>query len=78
MNKTSLFVLTTLCAAMGAASAQTSTSSVTLFGVVDLGVRAVRNGDGSTVKSVVDGGLAASRIGFRGEEDLGGGLKASF
>ena len=73
--KKSLFTLAALAACAGAASAQ---SSVTLFGVVDLGMRAVRNGDGSTVKSLTSGGLATSRLGFRGEEDLGGGLKASF
>lgn len=58
-----------------AASAQ---STVTVFGVVDLGYRVVKNGDGGSTKSVFDGGLGASRLGFRGVEDLGGGLKAGF
>ena len=64
-----------LAAFAGAASAQDST---TLFGIVDVGVRAVKNGDGSTVKSLVSNGLTTSRIGFRGVEDLGDGLKAGF
>ena len=74
--KKPLLVLAALGALSGAVSAQTS--SVTLFGIIDLGARAVKNGDGGTVKSLFDGGLAASRMGFRGEEDLGGGLKAGF
>ena len=73
--KKSLIALAALGAFAGAASAQ---SSVTLFGIVDTGVRAVKNGDGSTVKSLTNDGLATSRIGFRGEEDLGAGLKAGF
>jgi len=52
-------------------------SSVTVFGILDLGVRQVKNGDQS-VSSVSNGGLSTSRIGFRGVEDLGDGLSASF
>ncbi len=73
--KKSLIALAALGAFAGAASAQ---SSVTLFGIVDVGARAVKNGDGSTVKSLTSNGLATSRLGFRGVEDLGGGLKAGF
>ena len=73
--KKSLIALAALGAFAGAASAQ---SSVTLFGILDTGVRAVKNGDGGTVKSLTNDGLATSRLGFRGEEDLGGGLKAAF
>src|SRR5690242_9540540 len=73
--KKSLIALAALGAFAGAASAQ---SSVTLFGIVDVGARAVKNGDGSTVKSLTSNGLATSRLGFRGEEDLGAGLKAGF
>jgi predicted porin len=73
--KKSLIALAALGAFAGAASAQ---SSVTLFGIVDVNARAVKNGDGSTVKSLTNNGLATSRLGFRGEEDLGGGLKANF
>ena len=73
--KKSLIALAALGAFAGAASAQ---SSVTLFGIVDTGIRVVRNGDSGTVKSLTNDGLSASRLGFRGEEDLGGGLKAGF
>ena len=77
--KKSLIALAAL-AAVGAASAQ---SSVTLYGVVDIGYGShkteTRNGTG-TIKSsgVMDGANAGNRIGFRGTEDLGGGLKANF
>jgi predicted porin len=59
----------------GAAHAQAST--VTLFGVVDAGVRYVKNGDRS-VSSASSNGINSSRFGVRGQEDLGGGLRAGF
>jgi predicted porin len=65
--------LAMLCGFAGAASAQ---SSVTAFGVVDLSLRYVKNDD-ATYQLAQDG-MSASRLGFRGVEDLGGGLKAGF
>lgn len=50
-------------------------SSVTLFGMVDTGLRSVSNG-GVRVTQVAADGLTGSRLGFRTEEDLGGGMKA--
>lgn len=73
--KKSLLALAALTAFAGVASAQ---SSVTLFGVVDLAARNVKNGSAGSVKSLSAGGNATSRIGFRGVEDLGGGLRAGF
>ncbi|CAE6857709.1 Outer membrane porin protein 32 [Paraburkholderia nemoris] len=58
----------------GAVQAQT----VQLFGIVDVNVRSVHNGNAGTAIGMGDGTLNASRIGFRGLEDLGGGLKAGF
>ena len=52
-------------------------SSVSLYGVVDMGLRHVRNGDAATV-SLSANGNNTSRIGLRGIEDLGEGLKAGF
>ena len=72
--KKSLLALAALTAFAGVASAQ---SSVTLFGVVDLNARGVDNGTGSRSTLSQDGN-ASSRLGFRGVEDLGGGLKAGF
>lgn len=61
-------------AAAGAASAQ---SSVTLFGVVDTDI-AIGRGSIADRTQLSNSGNATSRIGFRGVEDLGGGMSASF
>jgi predicted porin len=71
--KKSLIALAVLGAA-GAASAQ---SQVTLFGVVDVGVRHVDNAGTKQTQLSTDG-MQSSRLGFRGTEDLGGGLRAGF
>ncbi|MBB3178324.1 porin [Variovorax sp. Sphag1AA] len=89
MKKT-LIALSTLAAA-GAASAQ---SSLTLFGVVDVGVsyyeatsKYQNNGVLPTTPkpdikqsqwALSNSGNASSRLGFRGQEDLGGGYAAAF
>ena len=77
--KKSLIALAAL-AAVSAASAQ---SSVTLYGVVDIGYGAQKTQSRDGTTSVRSSGLmesanAGNRIGFRGTEDLGGGLKANF
>jgi len=71
--KKSLLALAALTAFAGAASAQ---SSVTLFGVLDLNVRQINNDDNRTIMS--QDGIASSRLGFRGVEDMGGGMRAGF
>jgi len=71
--KKSLIALAALGAFAGAVSAQ---SSVTMFGVVDLNLLSVDN-DQRTY-SMGASGMSSSRLGFRGVEDLGGGLKAGF
>jgi predicted porin len=72
---------TLIAIAAVAASALTTSalaqSSVTLFGVVDVGVRQLDNADVRQSQLSTDG-LSSSRLGFRGIEDLGGGLKAGF
>ena len=73
--KKSLLALAVLGAFVGAASAQ---SSVTIFGIVDLSLKQVKN-DGSDARKTMDNNaLNSNRLGFRGVEDLGGGLKAAF
>jgi len=67
-------VLAVFAAISGGAYAQ---SSVTLFGVIDEAARYTKNGD-LKLKSLVSGGINTSRIGLRGVEDLGDGLKAGF
>jgi predicted porin len=71
--KKSLIALAVLAAA-GAASAQ---SSVTLFGVVDATV-ALGRGSVSDKTQLTNSGYNSSRLGFRGTEDLGGGMSAGF
>jgi predicted porin len=73
MRKT-LFAASVLCALASGAMAQ---SSVQIFGTMDIGVRHVQNGAGS-VTTVSSHGASTSKIGFRGEEDLGGGMRAGF
>lgn len=80
--KKSLLALAVLGAFAGAATAQ---SSVTIYGLVDLGVG---KGNGGSVKTAgldpkegkawTEKASNASRLGFRGNEDLGGGLSAQF
>ena len=74
--KKSLIALAVLASA-GVASAQ---SSVTLFGIVDVALSyGSGNGVGSSNKTqLTSGAYNSSRIGFRGTEDLGGGMSASF
>lgn len=76
--KKSLLALAVLGAFAGAASAQ---SSVTVYGIVDLGLTSQDTGltAGSDRKTgITSGNQSASRIGFKGTEDLGNGLKANF
>jgi len=73
MRKT-LFASAMLCALSGGAMAQ---SSVTIFGTMDVGARHVENGAGA-LYTISSHGASTSKIGFRGLEDLGGGLQAGF
>ena len=72
--KKSLLALAALTAFAGVASAQ---SSVTLFGIIDQSVNIVKNGAISQ-KLLSSNQLNSNRLGFRGVEDLGGGLRAGF
>ena len=67
-----------LFAAAGAVQAQ---STVQVFGLIDLGVESVSNvgGGRSTLTRMPSlTGELPSRLGLRGSEDLGGGLKVNF
>lgn len=73
-------------AALAFASVASAQSTVTLFGVVDMGMSGYQNksetplGVTATASRTVlsSNGYNSSRLGFRGTEDLGGGLAASF
>ena len=80
-------LIATAALAMVAGTAQAQ-SSVTVYGVLDIGVSEVKNETtttaGVTTSNKIsntgngDGSLATSRLGFRGTEDLGQGRKANF
>ena len=65
-----------------AATGAFAQSTVTLYGLADIGygTHKTTGNEGRSIKSkgVMDGANAGSRIGFRGTEDLGGGLRAEF
>ncbi|MGJ7609634.1 MULTISPECIES: porin [unclassified Variovorax] len=74
-------------AALQAASLASAQSSLTLFGIADAGISryeaTARNPmTGGTItqrqSGLSSGGNSTSRLGFRGTEDLGGGLSAGF
>lgn len=76
--KKSLLALAVLGAFAGAASAQTS---VTLYGSFDGGVRSQTNVDAAGNSKLTMGSSGtynSNRFGFKGVEDLGGGLNAHF
>jgi predicted porin len=62
-------------AAGTAAQAQTQ---VQIYGIVDAAVVSEHGGVASQSTKLTSGAASASRIGFRGAEDLGGGLSAIF
>jgi predicted porin len=67
-------------AAFGAGSAQAQ-SQVTVYGIVDVALAHMNNADAaghSVTREPSLTGSLPSRIGFRGSEDLGGGLSAVF
>lgn len=73
--KKSLIAMAVLAAA-GMAHAQ---SSVTLFGIIDATLEHGSAGNGgSSLTQLTNSGYNSSRLGFRGTEDLGGGMSASF
>ncbi len=76
MIKKTAFALSALALASSTAVAQSTPSSVTLYGIVDAGV--VHNTGVTNKNQVVSGIMEGSRFGLRGNEDLGGGFRAIF
>ncbi|AKD24451.1 Outer membrane protein (porin) [Polynucleobacter duraquae] len=79
--KKSLFAVAAVTAFAGAAQAQ---SSVTVYGILDMGYIGTntRNVSGANIKTntnqIGNSAEQSSRLGFRGTEDLGGGTSAFF
>ncbi|OWW20387.1 porin [Noviherbaspirillum denitrificans] len=78
--KVKVFPLCALAIAMSCAAHAQST--VTIYGVSDVFLGSIKNTGGTgpqgSALAVNSGGLTTSFIGFRGDEDLGSGLKAVF
>jgi predicted porin len=64
--------------ALGSTVASAQTANVTLYGVIDVGVTHASGVKGGRVTQVSSGIMEGTRIGIRGTEDIGGGLKATF
>lgn len=74
MKKT--LIAAAVLALSGAAMAQ---STVQIYGIADIWVGSEKDGlNAKSISKVGDGGISGSRLGFRGKEDLGGGLSATF
>jgi predicted porin len=73
--KEKLIVLAAVAGFSGLAHAQ---SSVTLYGLIDVGVLYANNTGGHSLTQMSSGNINGSRWGLRGTEDLGGGLQALF
>lgn len=70
-----ILILSALATASVASFAQ---SSVTIYGVVDLAATRVSGVRGGTISQLNSGMMDGSRLGVRGNEDLGGGYRALF
>lgn len=80
-NSNAIFMLGAIAAASLALISETANaqSSVTLYGIADIGVEHINNtASGGAQTRMVSGNLSGSRWGLKGVEDLGGGLKALF
>ncbi|MES2262909.1 MAG: porin [Pseudomonadota bacterium] len=66
--------------ALGCASSAGAQSNTSVYGLLDLNLGATSDftSDHHTVARVSSGGMNTSRLGFRGSEDLGAGLRAVF
>ncbi|QOL48746.1 porin [Massilia litorea] len=74
MNKSTIG-LALLAACSTSAMAQ---SSVSIYGIVDAGLVRESGGPDGAVTNISSGIASGSRLGFKGKEDLGGGLSAVF
>jgi predicted porin len=64
--------------ALACAAGAHAQSSVTMWGIVDVNVQHFHADGVGSLNAVGNGSLSTSQLGFRGIEDLGGGLSAGF
>lgn len=73
--KTPLIAAAALLTLSGISQAQTN---VSIYGIVDAGLVRESGGPDGNVTALGGGVASGSRLGFKGKEDLGGGLSANF
>ncbi|GKS77081.1 porin [Acidovorax sp. SUPP950] len=83
MNKMRVLSVAVLTCLSSVAMAQSTSgmagsSSLNMYGIVDLGVSHVTGGPGGNQTRLISGNMEGSRLGFKGNEDLGGGYRAIF
>lgn len=72
------FQFAALCGSVAASTGAWAQSNVTLYGSLDQAAVHISNLNGKRANRLDPGTTQPDRIGFRGTEDLGGGLKAYF
>ncbi len=77
-TKSSLMMAGVMAMSVGAVCDAYAQSSVTIYGIVDTAMVYSSNQGGKSNVYQRNGNLAGSRLGFKGTEDLGGGLSALF
>ncbi len=75
MKTPKLSLAASLCLVAFGANAQ---SSVTMYGSIDQYLNVMKSSSGTRIVALEDGTSLRSRLGFRGVEDLGGGMSAKF
>lgn len=70
-------ILSAILLALGASAAHAQ-STVTIYGVMDAGLLAGKFSAAGSQRAVATNTITASKLGFIGSEDLGGGFKANF
>jgi len=77
--KKTLVALAALAASTAAFAQAGPASSVTLFGIMDVGVTNIdKNAAGASFTGMTTSNVASSQFGMRGSENIGGGLRAIF
>ena len=72
------FKLSAATLALGFSAAASAQSNVSIYGLLDMSVGQFQNSGAPKVWKAENGNMSTSYLGFRGTEDLGGGLKAKF
>jgi predicted porin len=75
VKKAAALIIGLAAGAVGQAQAQTQ---VQIYGIIDAAIVSEHGGVASPSTKITSGAASASRIGFKGSEDLGGGLSAFF